>query len=436
MKQLIIILTILSGILPTTTNVCSAQEAEQPDSSAIVTNSLGDNWFLQAGFDMILINAYKQNFMDVFPNGKSFGIDVAAGKWFTPEYGVRARLNFENMLIKNDHATWMKDAGEKGYMALMVDMLFNVHNLFGDYDPDRRWNLSVYPRMGAIATLNKGMGSPIIGLGISNTYRLNDRWSLYADLGYQGISSVLGVSTDTGTGSNGFFNIDLGVQVDLGYNKFQKAGERDVYYQDAVAVNSFWSNWFAQAGLGMSLINAYGSNFANVFPNGKTLGLNLAVGKWFSPEAGLRLGGNWQNGIIGNSHLAWMDSEGQPGSNHDKGGWGAISLDAFFNLHNLFGDYREDRVWNAIVFPRIGLNSNFEAGSGSPHVGFGTEQTFRIGSRLKLFADVAYQFTTSELTNQITATTHDDGNSNGWFDINIGIQYDLGKTRGWKKLDR
>ncbi len=433
MKHFIIILMILSGILPT--QPCSAQEAEQVDSSAIITNTLADNWYLQAGFDMILVNAYKQNFADVFPNGKSFGVNIAAGKTFTPEYGVRAKLNFENMLFKNDHATWLRDAKEKGYIALMVDMMFNVHNIFGEYDPDRRWNLSVYPRMGAMMTLNNTMGSPIIGLGISNNFRLNDRWSIYADLGYQGVSSVLGVHTDLGTGSNGFFNLDLGVQVDLGYNKFQKAGERDVYYQNVTTVNSFWSNWFAQAGLGMSLMNAYGSNFANVFPNGKTLGLNLAVGKWFSPDVGLRLGVNWQNGIIGNNHLAWMDSEGHPGSNHDNSGWGAASLDAFFNIHNLLGGYKEDRVWNAIFFPRVGINSNFEHGTTSPHVGFGTEQTFKLSSRLKLFADIAYQFTTSELSGRVTQSTHKDGTSNGWFDLNIGIQYELGKTRGWKKLD-
>ena len=75
-------------------------------------------------------------------------------------------------------------------------------------------------------------------------------------------------------------------------------------------LNPFWDNWFVQAGLGMSLINAYGENFMDVFPNGKTFGVNLGFGKWFTPEFGLRVGFNWQNGIIGNNHLVgWISRE-------------------------------------------------------------------------------------------------------------------------------
>lgn len=29
---------------------------------------------------------------DVFPNGKSFGVNVALGKWFSPVYGGRFKI--------------------------------------------------------------------------------------------------------------------------------------------------------------------------------------------------------------------------------------------------------------------------------------------------------------------------------------------------------
>ena len=411
----------------------SLQNENQIDSSAVVTNSFWDNWFVQMGMDMTLVNAYGQNFMNVFPNGKSFGVDIAAGKWFAPEYGFRVKLNWENGIVKNDYATWLRDAKSKGFVALAGDLLINLHNLLGDYDPKRKWNLCVFPRMGGIMTLDNQVGSPIIGLGVSNTYRLNDKWSLYADVAYQGVSSVLGCQSDQGTGSNGYFDVNVGVQLDLGYNRFDRASGKNVRNQHAVVLNSFWDNWFIQAGLGMSLLNPYGANFSYVFPNGKTLGINLGIGKWFSPEIGARVGVNWQNGIIGNDYLSWMDPADSPGANHDAGGWGAAYLDVFFNAHHIFGEYDEGRSWNAIFFPRIGLNSNFEAGSASPMLGVGTEQTFKLNDRMKLFVDAAYQVTTSELMGENSYTTHDKGNSNGWFDLNVGVQYELGQVVGWNK---
>ena len=47
------------------------------DSCAVVTNSFWDNWFVQAGVDMWLQNLHEKSFKDVFPNGKTVGIDVA-----------------------------------------------------------------------------------------------------------------------------------------------------------------------------------------------------------------------------------------------------------------------------------------------------------------------------------------------------------------------
>ena len=160
-------------------------------------------------------------------------------------------------------------------------------------------------------------------LAIHNTYRLNDKWSLYGDIAYHAISSAIGTSSGTGKGSNGFLDLNVGVQLDLGYNRFSKSSEKPVRYKHAVVINSFWDNWFIQAGIGMSLLNPYGANFTHVFPNGKSFGVNLGLGKWFSPEAGLRAGLNWQNGIVGNDHMSWIDAENKPGSNHDAGGYAA-----------------------------------------------------------------------------------------------------------------
>ena len=412
-----------------------AQEENQLDSSAYVTNSVWDNIYGQVGVDMSLQNPYGTNFMNVFPNGKSFGIDLAVGKWFTPEFGMRAKLNLENAFLQSDHAEWVK-MFDKGYLTVVEDFQFDMFNLFGLYQPERKYSFIVFPRAGAFIDLGSGKGSPLLGLGVSNVFRLNKRWSLYADVAYQAITSVNGFGTDTGSGSNGFFDINFGVQMNLGKQGFHRVDDKEKHYKNAVIINSIWDNWFVQTGLGLSLLNIQGSNFANVFPNGSTIGVNLGFGKWITPDIGIRGGLNWQNGIIGNNHLSWLDTEGKPGSNHDGGGYVAVYADLFLNLHNLFGGYDKGRVWNAIVFPRAGLDSNLEISSGSPLVGLGTEQTFKLSDRVKLFADVAYQFTSTEFVNGSTEHQNTGSNSNGWFDFNIGVQYELGQTIGWHKPNK
>ena len=83
----------------------------------------------------------------------------------------------------------------------------------------------------------------------------------------------------------------------------------------SVATNSFWSNWYVQVGVDMSLQNPYGTDFTETFPNGKSFGVNLAVGKWFTPGIGTRLKVNWENGLLKSErptdgHNIWTPDHG------------------------------------------------------------------------------------------------------------------------------
>ena len=426
-RSLLLFLLLGVSVSPVMAQECESSE----DSCAIVSNSLWHNWFGQLGVDMSLMNPYGCNFAHVFPKGMSFGVDAALGKWFTPEFGGRGRINVENAFFQIDNAEWWQRCSD-GCIILNGDFLIDLFNFFGSYKPDRKWTMILYPRAGAFINSKNGKGSPIIGLGIGNNFRLNDKWSIYADVAYNAVTSVVGSGTGVGSGSNGYFDINLGVQLNLGKQGFHRAYEKEKHDKNAVVLNSFWDNWFAQVGLGMSLINAYGEDISKVFPNGKTFGVNAGFGKWFTPDFGLRVGVNWQNGIIGNNHLGWLDTPGKPGSNHDGGGYVAAYADALFNLHNLFGEYDRDRFWNAMAFLRVGLDSNLEQSSGSPLVGVGTEHTFKLNKRMRLFADLAYQFTSSEFRGESEEINSKHSGSNGWFDLNVGIQYEFGRNT-WDK---
>jgi len=420
-----------------------AQEENPVDSNAVVTNSFWDNWYGQIGVDMNLLFPVRHAVKDVFPNGKSLGVNVSVGKWFSPEFGGRFKVVWNNGILPNDHNTWLQPYGvpgenhrKGGFLNFIWDVQVNMLNLLGSYDPQRKWDLIVAPRAGGWWDVGTSKGCPLLGAGILNTYRLSDKWSLFVDVGYQFVASINGVQSGTDHGGNSFAEINVGVQYDLRKNnndgKWKKIGEI-CKNEDGVALNHFWDNWFVQAGLGLSLINPYGTNIANVFPNGSTFGMNVGLGKWFTPEAGVRVGANWQNGIIVNHHASYLAANPALEGDPNKHGFISLYADMFLNLHNIIGGYDRNRSWNAIVYPRMGLVENFSSSYAEcPILGIGTEHTFKISDKIKLYADASYHATTGGFLDKKYGG--DSGLShNGWFDFNIGVQYEIGQVVGWDK---
>ena len=436
----LVALALVSGA----TNVRSQvfEPAEEPRT--VRTEGFWQNWFVQMGLDMTLQNPYGYDFSKVFPNGKSFGLDVAVGKWFTHQVGVRGKFNWENKLplLENGHANWLApfyQPGENrrkgGYIAVYGDALLNLHNLFGEYRPGRTWNTSLYPRIGINYNFGVSKGSLLAGIGLLNTYRISDRWSVYGDIAYiMTGSGFVGKESkaDTGTGSNsnGYLTFCIGAQVELGEMKACK----NVKMPDdrSVLSNGIWDNWFVQAGLDMSLMNPYGCNFGKVIPKGMTFGLNGALGKWFTPEYGLRGRVQWENGLIPNNSVEWVPPVEDPRQNYKKGGLATIAIDAMLNLTNVVAGYDPERKWHTTGYVRAGIITQFVEGSGSPLMGVGLEETYRLNDKWSLFGAAGYQVSTSEGMGVSTTGMDVSAGSNGFFDIDFGVRYDLGRNRFYR----
>ena len=415
--------------------------------NVIVAKSFWDGWFVQMGLDMTLQNPYGYDFSKVFPNGKTFGLDLAVGKWFTHQVGVRGKFNWENKLplLENDHANWLAPFDQPGvnrekggYIALYGDVLFNLHNFFGVYRPERKWNMSLYPRIGVNYNFGVSKGSLLAAVGVLNTYRLSNRWSLYGDIayimtgsGFVGKEKVEG--TGTGSNSNGYLTIGIGAQMELGKMKECK----NVKMQDSrsVLMNEIWDNWFVQIGADMSLMNPYGCNFSKVIPKGMTFGLNGAMGKWFTPEFGLKARVQWDNGLIPNNGVEWLPPVEDPKQNYKKGGLAAISIDAMLNLTNTIAGYDPERKWHTSGYVRAGIITQFVEGSSSPLAGVGLEETYRLNDRLSLFGALGYQVSTSEGMGYSTTGVDVSAGSNGFFDIDFGVRYDLGVNKFYRDID-
>ena len=416
-------------------------------AQVVVSENFWSNWFVQMGLDMTLQNPYGYDFSKVFPNGKTFGLDLAVGKWFTHQVGVRGKFNWENKLplLENDHANWLAPFDQPdvnrekgGYIALYGDVLFNLHNFFGVYRPERKWNLSLYPRIGVNYNFGVSKGSLLAAVGMLNTYRLSNRWSLYGDIayimtgsGFVGKEKVEG--TGTGSNSNGYLTIGIGAQMELG--KMKECKNEKMQDNRSVLTNGIWDNWFVQIGADMSLMNPYGCNFSKVIPKGMTFGLNGAMGKWFSPEFGLKARVQWDNGLIPNNGVEWLPPADDPKENYKKGGLAAISIDAMLNLTNAIAGYDPERKWHTSGYVRAGIITQFVEGSSSPLAGVGLEETYRLNDRLSLFGAFGYQVSTSEGMGYSTTGVDVSTGSNGFFDIDFGVRYDLGVNKFYRDID-
>ncbi len=426
MKRLLLILIALGCL---TTKVAAQEGAEEG-------NPFWRNWFIEAGLDMTLQNPYGYNFGDVFPNGKSFGIDVAIGKRFSPQIGYRIKMNWENKLplLENGHANWLApfyqpgvNREKGGYLAFYGDLLADVQSLFGKVRTDRLWNVAVYPRMGVVYNFGIKKGAALLGAGAQVSYRLSDRWRVYADVAYNmcgsGFVGEEVEGTGTGSNSNGYLDLNLGVQVELGKQKTVET-ERYRYTKEEPRRNGFWENWFLQLGADMSLMNPYGCNFSNVFPKGNTFGLDIGVGKRFSREFTVRARINWENGLIKNGSLEWVPPIDNPQENYEKGGFAIYNLDAMLNFHEAFAPREVERTWNLSGYLRCGLINQFCIGSASPLLGGGLENTYKLNDKWRLYGDIGYQVTTSESSGGMTGMEVATG-TNGFLNIELGAQLEL-----------
>ena len=325
--------------------------------------------------------------------------------------GYRGKFNWENKLplLKNDHANWLAPFDQPGvnrekggYIALYGDVLLNLHNLFGPYRADRTWNLSLYPRIGVNYNFGVSKGALQAGVGLMNTYRLSPRWSLIGDVAYiMTGSGFVGANesggTGTGSNSNGYLTIGIGAQVALGrLNHGDRATD--------------------------SRMNQH-----------TTFGLNGALGKWFTPEFGLRGRVQWDNGLIANNGLEWVAPAKDPKQNYKKGGLATVALDAMLNLTNVAAGYDPERRWHTSAYIRAGIITQFAEGSGSPLAGIGLEETYRLNDRWSLFGSLGYQVSTSEGMGYSTTGMDVAAGSNGFFDIDFGIRCEISSVTGWHR---
>lgn len=169
----------MTGFAQDTTRVETVEHSM--DKFRVETGSFWSNWYVSlAGGGQVYFGDHDH--YAAFKDRVAPALDVAVGKWFTPVIGVR--LMYSGLKMKGAsqvfvpqevspekhdkvHSTGVEVPGKGGHDYWLykskfnmgnvhADVMFNMLNLFGGYNENRKWDLS-----------------PYIGLGMAMVYDAN-----------------------------------------------------------------------------------------------------------------------------------------------------------------------------------------------------------------------------------------------------------------------
>lgn len=201
------------------------------------------------------------------------------------------------------------------------------------------------------------------------------------------------------------------------------AQEETPVQQHSVATNSFWSNWFVQAG---GSWNVWYAGQEHGFGNDKSplkgfrsnVGASVAVGKWFTPGIGLRtkINGIWGKTVCANntskSNKYWTANE-----------------QVLFNLSNLIYGYNEKRVWNLIPFAGGGFSRSMTYNTYSMQLGVGVLNTFRVCPKVAINFEIGWDRLEGDHDgwDETVGNRGWDSHDNRLY-AEVGVTYNLGKA--------
>ncbi len=191
----------------------------------------------------------------------------------------------------------------------------------------------------------------------------------------------------------------------------------------SVVTNSFGSNWFVGVNGGVNLYNGVFMNGENIF-NHVSPALDVYVGKWHTPGFGWRLA---YRGLNIQTYEEWCHAA-----------FMNYHFDAMFNLCNLIGGYKADRVWNVIPYVGVGWagrhaieqNDNHNTMTSGVFTGtlsanYGILQSFRVAKRLSINLELAGSFFRNGFSGRPGWSGHDM-----MWTATAGLTVDLGRV-GW-----
>ena len=168
-----------------------AQELSPMRWEGVYTNRFWDNWEVAAaGGNSLLQISQKSENVGKFWDRNSWNANIAVSKWFVPTFGVRLQFdagefrNYSHPTARGTESSLLK----MPYLYVHGDILINMSNWIGGYNPDRFYSAVSYMGFGYTAlSWTKGSKSPYNGeyaftTGVINKFSITPRLDIELDL--------------------------------------------------------------------------------------------------------------------------------------------------------------------------------------------------------------------------------------------------------------
>ena len=226
MKKLFLMLAIASMSLSAVAQDDEDMEIAPAEKHRVATNGFWQNWFLGANVtwnafygegEPTLVAPFHK-----FPGGSyytSLGASLSLGKWLTPVFGLRTKVNAWQMGVKDEGCCADK------YWTANEQLLVNVSSLFRGYNEQRFWNLIPYVGGGIHRNMSQRHYSTVFSFGLLNTLRLSPRFSANIELAWnsaEGRNCGLGMKC-----RKQHFALELGLTWHIGKNNWRHATDQE-----------------------------------------------------------------------------------------------------------------------------------------------------------------------------------------------------------------
>lgn len=305
-----------------------------PSGDTFTSKSFWDHFYLMGGFGlqkMASVEGFKLNMME--------NAHIGVGKNFTPLSSVRFYVNVENALRRGPENV------QRFYMFNgNIDYMYNLSTYFAGYNPQRPVNISAFGGVGFGLTKSsdaKGelWAEDMKGAKFSANAHFGLSFGIYGGpRSYLSIEPYIGVATD---------QIDNSVK--RNWHKYDLYyGVRGTYayylrdHNSPEAWNRIRSSWHYAGLSDVEKLRVWQNPYFIDFQTGATFrnrGHNtaVAVGKWFSPAFGMRIGATGRNAEYR------VVSQGDGYQRSDRYSWGGIRVEGIVNPFG-FGKYYD---WNS-----------------------------------------------------------------------------------------
>ena len=192
----------------------------------VATNGFWQNWFLGANVTWSAFYGEGERSLVApfhkFPGGSYYtglGASLSLGKWLTPVFGLRTKVNAWQMGKQQDGC-----GGDK-YWTANEQLLVNAMSLFRGYDEQRFWNLIPYVGAGIHRNMSHSHYSTVLSLGLLNMLRLSPRFSANIELAWNSAeASNRGIGLKS---RNQHFAVEVGLTWHIGKNNWRHATDQD-----------------------------------------------------------------------------------------------------------------------------------------------------------------------------------------------------------------